>query len=122
MKFVYTNQGTVGTYTLVDNPSYYKPDEISLETNERKVNAGLGFYNNGIYHVFTLSFSNIGTQDYHNLGTIHRTKAPITFFPMDEVRGTNESFSVTWTGNFSFYHTDSFWSSGYAGDIFLEQN
>lgn len=120
MKFIYNNQGTMGTYSVVDNPAIYTHDEVAIDNNERNGVAGLVSYNQGIYHVFNLSFQNIGTADYANLGTIFRTKNNITFFPMDEVRGTNENFTVRWIGDFSPKLSDSFWSSGFSLDMTLE--
>ena len=120
MKMIYTNQGTVGTYTFDINPTTYSHEEISIDNNERTIDAGLVSYNNGIYHLFTLGFQNIGTSQMANIGTIYRTKSPITFYPMDEIRGTNENFSVYITGNYSPKLTDSFWTSGYSLDIILE--
>lgn len=121
MKFVYTNQGIVGTYTLATNPSVYNGEEIALENNERNINAGLVQYNNGIYHLFQLGFQNIGTAQIAQLGTIFRAKSDITFYPMDEVRGTSESFVCRWTGNFSPKFSDAFWQSGYSLDFILEE-
>lgn len=120
MKMVYTNQGTVGTYTFDVNPFPYIHEEIPIENKSRNINAGLAFYNNGLYHSFQLSFTNIGTAQYANFGTIFRTKASITFYPMDETRGTSENFSVIWLERFNFKLTDVFWNSGYSGDIILE--
>ncbi len=117
MKFVYN--GTF-EYTFDVNPFPYTHEEISLESNERKIDAGLISYNNGIYHIFQLSFTNIGTAQMANFGTIYRSKNPITFLPYDEVRGTAESFNVKWTGNFSPKLSDGFWASGYSLDIILE--
>jgi hypothetical protein len=120
MRLVFTNNGTLGTYDFVANPSNYTHDEIALEHNERKVNGGLSAYNNGIYHMFTLSFDNIGTSQYNQFGTIFRTKAPLTFFPNDDVRGTNENFSVYWTGNFAPKLAQGYFGGGYQIDIVLE--
>jgi hypothetical protein len=120
MRMIYTNQGTLGTYDFNDNPSNYTHDEIGLENNERNVNAGLVAYNNGIYHVFSLSFDNIGTEQLAKFGTIFRTRSNITFFPMDETRGTTESFTVWWMSPFNPKLVNNFWGGGYSIDITLE--
>ena len=121
MQLVFTNQGTVGTYTFTDNPSSYSHDEIPAnEESERTTSAKLSKYNNGLYHIFSLSFDNIGTAQYAQLGTIYRTRTPLTFYPHDVVRGTAESFSVQWTGNFSPKLIAGFFDSGYILDMILE--
>ena len=122
MQMVYTNNGTVGTYSFAENPSFYSHDEINLgdESGERKLNASLLAYNQGIYHIFSMTFDNIGTAQFSTFGTIFRTRANISFFPMDETRGTAESFTVRWMSPYKPKLTSNFWNSGYSFDVSLE--
>jgi hypothetical protein len=122
MRIVYNNQGTLGTFDFTENPSYYEHDEINLgdESGERKLNASLLAYNQGIYHVFSMTFDNIGTGQYASFGTIFRTRANMTFYPMDETRGTAESFTVRWMSPYKPKLVSNFWGGGYSFEIIME--
>jgi hypothetical protein len=122
MWMVFNNQGTLGTYTFAENPSYYEHDLINLgdESGERKANASLLAYNQGIYHVFSMTFDNIGTAQFANFGTIFSTRVNIIFYPMDETRGTAENFTVRWMTPYRPKLVSNFWGGGYSCDINLE--
>jgi len=117
MKF----ENSSGTYTFTTNPSSFTQEEVSLESNERMADASLLNYNKGIYHIFQLSFDNIGTTQEANLGTFFRAKQNITFYPFDENRGTAVTYLVRWLGNYNARLDDSYWAHGYSLDITLEE-
>lgn len=110
-----------GTFTLNDNPSVYNPYTVDMADSKRAVSGALIKYPKATYEIFELNFDYLGTTDFNNLKTIFDSHADITFYPYDEIRGTNLSYVVSWQGNFNFKFVDSFWTSGFTGFIIFEE-
>ena len=120
MQFVYSNQGTMGTYIFTDNPTVYVHPERGVSQRERGQDQKLNDLFLGKYEAFNLQFDHIGTAQYAQLGTIWRLQKSIDFYPFDEVRGTAEKFTVRWVNDFEFESVAPFWGAGYKGNILLE--
>ena len=110
-----------GTFTLNDNPTKYKAYQNELDDNARTKSGALINYHNASPWKFELTFDYLGSTDYNNLLTLFNNHGDIQFYPYDEARGTALNYSTRWIGDFSFDFVDTFFTSGFTGQILMEQ-